>query len=134
MIRLAFGLAAVLAVVSGVQTWRIGSLQESLRETGERVVELNLLRRADAGVIADLVEANEQMAAAARVDNETAARVVAELRAERQALSATLERERRARSEVYRGDDYAREWAAAAVPGGITDRLLRANGGRAGDG
>ena len=134
MIRLAFGLAAVLALVSGVQTWRIGSLQESLRETGGRVAELNLLRRADASVITELVEANEQLAAAARVDNERAARVVAELRAERQALSATLERERRARAEVYRGDDYAREWAAAAVPGGITDRLLRANGGRAGDG
>ena len=134
MIRLAFGLAAVLALVSGVQTWRIGSLQESLRETGDRVAELNLLRRADASVITELVEANEQLAAAARVDNERAARVVAELRAERQALSATLERERRARAEVYRGDDYAREWAAAAVPGGITDRLLRANGGRAGDG
>ena len=134
MIRLAFGVAVVLALVSGVQTWRISSLQESLRETGERVAELNLLRRADAGVIAELVEANEQLAAAARVDNERAARVVAELRAERQALSATLERERRARAEVYRGDDYAREWAAAAVPGGITDRLLRANGGRAGDG
>ena len=134
MIRLAFGLAVVLALVSGVQTWRIGSLQESLRETGDRVAELNLLRRADASVITELVEANEQLAAAARVDNERAARVVAELRAERQALSATLERERRARAEVYRGDDYAREWAAAAVPGGITDRLLRANGGRAGDG
>jgi hypothetical protein len=134
VIRLAFGLAAVLALVSGVQTWRIGSLQESLRETGDRVAELNLLRRADASVITELVEANEQLAAAARVDNERAARVVAELRAERQALSATLERERRARAEVYRGDDYAREWAAAAVPGGITDRLLRANGGRAGDG
>ena len=134
MIRLAFWVAVVLALVYGVQTWRISSLQESLRETGERVAELNLLRRADAGVIAELVEANEQLAAAARVDNERAARVVAELRAERQALSATLERERRARAEVYRGDDYAREWAAAAVPGGITDRLLRANGGRAGDG
>jgi len=134
VIRLAFGLAAVLALVSGVQTWRIGSLQESLRETGERVDELNLLRRADAGLIAELIEANEQLAAAARVDNETAARVVAELRAERQALSATLERERRARAEVYRGDDYAREWAAAAVPGGITDRLLRAHGGNSGDG
>lgn len=134
MIRLAFGLAGVLALAAGLQTWRIGGLQESLRETGERVAELNLLRRADAGVIAELVKANKQLAAAARVDNETAARVVAELRAERQALSATLERERRARAEVYRGDDYAREWAAAAVPGGITDRLLRAQRGDSGDG
>lgn len=125
--KLLGGVALLAVLAAGVQTWRIDRLQDSAEESRERIAELELLRRADGGVIADLREANRSLADAARADETAAAEAAARLQAERDRLAADLERERKRRADIYRSDTDAKSWADAAVPAAVARSLSGAD-------
>lgn len=122
-------LAVVLALVAASGLYAVGRSHEAREHAGE-VDALQL--RLDAALAANesnleaigkLAKANQAWADAAAAKDKETAEAVAAITAERDRLSAELERRRKDRQRIYANDPDAADWARRPVPAAIADRL-----------
>ena len=116
---------ATLGVALALTSWKldrslhtIGELRHGIAQAKEanaaNVAHLGLLRSR----IVMMVEQRE-------ADRAAADRAIAESRAQRGLLAASLEAERRLREEIYANDERAAAWSVQPVPDDIDQRLRR---------
>ena len=123
----------LLAALSGLWWWaydaghdrgRAKAAQE-IAKLEARVAELESANQAARQVIAQLSKTNRELAEGREADQQAAAKAVAELRSERDALQRELDRRRNDRGVIYDRDPSAGAWAAARVPDAVADSLRR---------
>lgn len=88
-----------------------------------QVAELESANAAARSVIKQLSEINREIAEGRSVDQQAAAKAVASLRSDRDALRKELDRRRTDRGVLYERDPIAASWADTRVPDAIADSL-----------
>lgn len=122
-------LGLVVALVAGSGLYAVGRAHEAQEHAGQLdALQLRLdaaleANQSNLDAIADLVEANQAWADAAAAKDKETAEAVAAITAERDRLSAELERRRKDRQRIYANDPDAADWARRPVPAAIADRL-----------
>lgn len=122
-------LGLVVALVAGSGLYAVGRSHEAQEHAGEvDALKERLKASQDANEsnlesIEQLVKANEAWAKAAAEQEQQAADAVAAITAERDRLSAELERRRKDRQEIYAHDQDAADWARRPVPDAVVRSL-----------
>ena len=119
----ALGVGAWWAYDAGHDRGRAASAKE-IAALEARVAELESANQAARQVIAQLSKTNRELAEGREADQQAAAKAVAELRRDRDALQRELDRRRNDRGVIYDRDPSAGAWAAARVPD-LVARSLR---------
>ena len=122
-------LALLVALVAASGLYAVGRSHEAQEHAGEvDALQLRLdaalaANKSNLEAIGQLVEANQAWADAAAAKDKETAEAVAAITAERDRLSAELERRRKDRQRIYANDPDAADWARRPVPAAIADRL-----------
>lgn len=129
-IRLSFlewvlaGLAALLLIGFGVQSWRAHSLGTKLDAAEVDLALYKTAQDSNLAAIDDLSAANKAWEKACKADPEQQRTALATLRSERDALQTALDRARNRREVIYARDPSARDWADRAIPAAVADELF----------
>lgn len=121
--------AVLLMLAAGLllAVWAYGagaaSRAQEIGRLDQQLAEVRAANRDNQATITRLQEVNRELAEGRAADREAAARAVAEVASERDALAADLERRRADRGVIYREDPTADAWARARVPAAVADRL-----------
>lgn len=119
----------VLVLVAASGLYALGRAHEAQAHAGEiDALQLRLDAALDANesnleAIGQLTKANQAWADAAAAKDKETAEAVAAITAERDRLSAELERRRKDRQRIYANDPDAADWARRPVPAAVADRL-----------
>lgn len=118
----ALGVGAWWAYDTGRDSARAEAAQE-ISELKAQAAKLEEANKAAVDVIARLQEVNRELAEGRAADQEAAAKAVADLRSERDALQRELDRRRTDRGVIYDRDPSAAAWAATRVPDAVAFSL-----------
>lgn len=116
-------LLAVALVFAGVQTYRVSSWQTEAAGNSAKVTLLEDAAERNLATIIELEQANKTLADGVKANKDASERAIKELEAETDRLADQLQKERKAREKIYKGDANAAQWAASPIPSAVYNRL-----------